>query len=771
MRSDADKSAAEARSEEKAADMDASRFAEVAVEAPVAKTFAYRVPDALAGKLVPGLRVRVPFGGRSAIGYYLGPMPPERLREEGIPEERIKPISDAIEERPAVIPEMLSLSRWMAAYYRCGIGEALAAVVPAPVKRGARIAKVRVVWAAKGTPETLERARELDRKAPRQAAILRELAAMGEPVTAGELLRAAAADKTSLDALIRSGYVEARDEALGLPGGDMDAGEKPAGAGEIVLTDEQRQALDEIGRSVEEGRFQVHLLQGVTGSGKTEVYLRALEKAVAAGRQGIVLVPEIALTPQTAGRFRARFPRIAVLHSHLTPGQRANEWERIRDGQVDVVIGARSAVFAPVPRLGLLVIDEEHEGSFKQQNVPRYHARDVGIVRAREAGAAVILGSATPSLESWRNAILGKYRHLRLSERAGGRPMPEVQVIDLAEENRETRRFNVFSRALAEALRECHEGGGQAILFLNRRGYSTVISCPRCGLTVRCSQCDIAMTYHRASDELRCHYCDRTERPPKECPGCLCPHIKYWGIGTERVEEETRRVLPDARIGRMDSDTMRRRHAYSDILAAFRAGELDVLVGTQMIAKGLDFPNVTLVGIVLADTALHLPDFRSRERTFQLIAQVAGRSGRGARGGKVLVQTFMPRDPSIRAAREHDYEGFARQEIGARRDFRYPPFSRLARIVLRGRSPDKVLAAAGEIAEALSRAAAAVPEAGVLGPAPCPVAEVKGFARFHILVKATDAPALADILDRAGVTEKSGGAVEVCVDVDPIAML
>ncbi|MCX7804673.1 MAG: primosomal protein N', partial [Planctomycetota bacterium] len=677
-------------------------FAEVAVEAPVSATFAYRVPESLAGLLVPGLRVRVPFGGRTVIGYFLGPMSRERIARDGVPEDKIKPIIDAVEKRPAIVPEMLALARWMSSYYRCGLGEALSAVVPAPVKWGARIQKIRVVRSSREPAGTLERARHIEKRAAKRAAILRELAAIGEPVIAGELLKAAGADRSSLDALIRSGDVVARDDDAELPAGDIEAaaaGERRSAAGDVELTAEQRAALDIINRSIDERRFQVHLLQGVTGSGKTEVYIRALERTVAAGRKGIVLVPEIALTPQTAGRFSARFPRIAILHSHLTPGQRARQWERIREGGVDVVVGARSAIFAPLSPLGLLVIDEEHEGSFKQQNVPRYHARDVGIVRARESGATVILGSATPSLESWRNAVSGKYTHLTLGERVGGRPMPDVHVVDMTQENRDTGRFNVFSRALREAMVECFESRGQAILFLNRRGYSTVITCPRCGTTVRCSQCDIAMTYHRSTDRLRCHYCDRTGEPPKECPACLCPHIKYWGIGTERVEEEARKTLPEARIARMDSDTMSRRRAYAEILAAFRARELDVLVGTQMIAKGLDFPDVTLVGIVLADTALHLPDFRSRERTFQLLAQVAGRSGRGERGGKVIVQTFMPADPAIRAARDHDFEGFARQELASRRDFGYPPFSRLARIVLRGKVADKIVEAARGIAE------------------------------------------------------------------------
>jgi primosomal protein N' (replication factor Y) len=511
----------------------------------------------------------------------------------------------------------------------------------------------------------------------------------------------------------------------------------------------------------------------VTGSGKTEVYLRALGAALEAGRQGMVLVPEIALTPQTAARFEQRLGRhgVAVLHSHLTDGERAEAWREVRAGRIGIVIGARSALFAPLERLGCIVVDEEHEGTFKQENVPRYHAREVALERARAAGAVLILGSATPSLESTHAASTGRFTRLLLPERVRGAELPPVEVVSMQDENRETQRYNYLSRALERELRRTLDRSEQAILFLNRRGYATVITCLRCGNTERCSQCDITLTSHRNRDVLTCHYCGLEKPLPTQCSACGAPGVKLWGLGTERVENQVKGLFPQARVARMDSDTMTHRAAYVETLSAFRAGQLDVLIGTQMIAKGLDFPNVTLVGIVLADTALHMPDFRSRERTFQLLEQVAGRAGRGEKGGRVLVQTYLPQDPAVRAAAEHDYDGFAEAELRERRAYGYPPFTRLARVLVRGKDPGKTQEAAQRAGEIL-RAGARGTQIQVLGPSPAPIAMLEGRQRLHLLVKAPDGEALAELLGGpAGQELQKLKGAEAVIDVDPQSML
>jgi len=672
-------------------------------------------------------------------------------------------VIDVLDPAPLVDAHMLALTRWIADYYRAGWGEALEAALPAGVRAGAEgRAETFVeltVPADKCLPD-LTRARK-------QRRIVEVLAEAQDAVPLTDLLRLADATSAPVRALMKRGFATyVRERPPGPSDHDLPARrEQP-----LDLNDEQRTAFGLIADALDAPRFEVVLVHGVTGSGKTELYIQAIERTVAAGKQAVVLVPEISLTPQTIRRFASRLDRIAVLHSHLTGGERHAEWRQIRSGAAQVVIGARSAVFAPAPALGLIVIDEEHETSFKQDNAPRYHARDVAIVRARMLGVPVVLGSATPTLETYHNAAAGKYRLVELRKRILSRPMPPVDIVDMAHEIHQRKGWHVLSRLLENGIRERLARGEQVILFLNRRGFSTFIQCSRCGYVLKCRQCDISMVYHRAREVALCHYCGASVQPPADCPDCGFKGIKYFGAGTERIEDDVRQVFETARVDRMDSDVMRRRGEYRRILGGFRKGEIDILIGTQMIAKGLDFPNVTLVGVINADVALHLPDLRASERTFQLVAQVAGRTGRGPKGGRVVVQTFSPDHYSITAAAAHDYRTFADRELGLRRELGYPPFGRLVRVLVTGTDQGKVLDKAEEIGAVL-REHLAESQGSVLGPALAPIGQIKGRHRWHLLVKARSAAVVRDLLTAADDVLAGTGRVQVAVDVDPLALL
>jgi len=803
-------------------------LAEIAVEGPVRGTFTYAA-DAVWAELVYGARVLVPFGHRTATGFFIAERSDDDLRRENINPAKIKsiirvldqearaPRSGAVvqkaspEERNAALltPTLLDLARWMARHYACPLGTTLASMLPAGVKRGAEAVRVRMVSSALSAPELLSKAEELSKKKPKQAALLIALAAADGPIAAADLLNDSGAPDSALKSLEKAGILSVVLQHLDADGEleSIDAENADSGAGEtdLLLNSEQQAALTEIEAALAQpairnpqSEIRNFLLQGVTGSGKTEVYLRALKTALAQNRQAIVLVPEIALTPQTAQRFERRLgrERVAVLHSHITDGERAEAWRAVRAGKIDVVVGARSALFAPLPRLGIIVIDEEHENAFKQESTPRYHARDVAMELARLSGAALVLGSATPSFEAIHAAKTGRMKHLVLSQRVAGRPMPPVEVVDMNRENREVERYSYLSRKLTEAVAQTLQRGEQTILFMNRRGFATVITCVKCGHTEKCEQCDISLTSHRGgtnsnsapdasppirnpqseirNEFLTCHYCNFTKPVPEVCAGCGAPGVKHWGMGTERVENEVRKLFPSARVARMDSDTMTKRTAYLEALGNFRARKTDILVGTQMIAKGLDFPNVTLVGVVMADTALHMPDFRSRERTFQLLAQVAGRAGRSEKGGKVIIQTHLPGDPAIRAAAHHDFETFALAELQERRAYNYPPFTRLARILVRGKDLAVTRAAAEHAADAIKNSAQKTQHAGisVLGPAEAPLARLEGQFRQHIMIKAPNSDVLAEILSGPAVETitKLKGA-DAVIDVDALSML
>jgi primosomal protein N' (replication factor Y) len=518
------------------------------------------------------------------------------------------------------------------------------------------------------------------------------------------------------------------------------------------------------------------LLHGVTGSGKTEVYLQAIDHALTHGKGAIVLVPEISLTPQTVERFKARFSHgpnqtlVAVLHSHLSAGERHDEWHKIRQGRARIVIGARSAIFAPVEPLGLIIVDEEHEHTYKQEEAPRYHARDVAVVRGQREGAVVVLGSATPSLESFHNCKKGKYDLLELPDRADNAKMPLVRVVDMRQTARKEKGIPIFSPQLKEAIQQRLERGEQTILFLNRRGYSSALECPKCGFVAECPNCSISLTYHRRDQKLACHICGHTDKVPGACPKCHNPAIRYTGLGTEKVEDILGKLFPKARLRRMDSDIMKRKEDYRRVLGEFRVGKVDILVGTQMIAKGLHFPNVTLVGIIFADMALHQPDFRAGERTFQLLTQVAGRAGRGDVEGEVFVQSFTPFHPAIQHARRHDFVGFYEQEVEFRKELSYPPFARIAMLTLKGRNEQKVQFAAEHLKRELEKITAGLKGAMLLGPAPAPLLRAETFYRYQIMLRVQQMPELSRRLATLLTGLVLPDEVTASVDIDPVSL-
>ena len=736
-------------------------FVSVALPLGLDKTFTYALPEALRGKVWPGQRVRVPFGrgSRTAIGWLVG-----GFEKTDLDPTIIKAVKEPADDGPLLTDDLLDLAFWMARYYVCPIGQVLDAILPAAVKKRAGFKTVQLVVRTE-KPES-----EVDRILSKQRRVLDRLGELdGGPIAPRELARQAGCTVAVIKSLHAKGLVEIERREIDDFARDLFIPFEEDRA--IHLTAEQALALQRVKTHTAAEKFGVIVLRGVTGSGKTEVYLRAIEDVVDHGQQAIVLVPEIALTPQTIRRFRQRFSHVAVLHSHLTDVERHRQWRDIAEGRADVVIGARSAVFAPVQDLGLLVIDEEHENSFKQDTSPRYHARDVAIMRAKLVGCPIVLGSATPSLESYQNVrTLEHYQEARLSKRVGGRPMPPVRIIDMREEVAERKGHHALSRPLEKAIGEAWRKQEQTILFLNRRGFSTHLFCVRCGHVARCPACDVGLTYHAKATTLQCHYCGHKEPPPDVCPACGAETINYWGTGTQRVEDEVLQKFPDIRLGRMDADAMKHRGGHSDLLSAFRDGRIDLLLGTQMVAKGLDFPNVTVVGVVNADVALSLPDFRANERTFQLVTQVAGRAGRGPKGGEVFVQTFQPEHLTIRLAADHDYETFAADELAARKRLGYPPFGRLARILVRSKSRQKASEAIQAVAGRLLEPARA---AGiqVLGPQPCPISKLSRFWRYHVLLKAPTAKTLLHFFDRVRDDLDPPGNVHMAVDVDPQSTL
>jgi primosomal protein N' (replication factor Y) len=678
---------------------------------------------------------------------------------------KLKAVASLLDRGPLLSPAMLRLTRWMADYYLCPWGQVLEAVVPAGVRHDAGGRDVTFLTAA---PDAAERAKQLKLSA-KQTELLRLVAASERPMTAKELAARAGCTIAPLTSLRKKGLIVSTVERLGAERAHEASHPRQL---PLELNADQVPALAAIHDALHAAEHRTILIHGVTGSGKTEVYIQAIEEVVRFGRQAILLVPEISLTPQTVSRFRARFDRVAVLHSHMTDVERHEHWRRIANGEVEVVVGARSAIFAPTPNLGLIVLDEEHESTFKQETAPRYHARDVAIRRAADQNVPLVLASATPSLESWQRAARGESQLVQMPRRVLDRPMPAVQTIDLRNEVHNKNSRGAISRQLHRAMDEALREGGQVILMLNRRGHSTHIQCPACGHSVVCPQCDLALTFHRHDNSAVCHYCDFHTVAPNACAQCDFKGIRFSGLGTQKLEVEVRARFPDYPCVRMDTDSMRGRGSHEEALTAFREGRHRILLGTQMIAKGLDFPNVTLVGVVNADTALHFPDFRAAERTFQLVTQVAGRTGRGPKGGRVLVQTLSPDAPAIVAAVQHDLAAFAEKELPHREALGYPPFASMIRIVVRGDRESATKAFSEEIARQLRDHAKTAPTAvRILGPAPAPMAKLRGNFRYQVQLHSTDGQLLRDSVRQVTAQLKDPEGVAWIVDVDPLDMM
>jgi len=746
-------------------------FISVAVPVPFLDLLTYSVPGSL--EIPPvGARVRVPLGRRTVIGIVVEA--PATLPDD----MEVKDIVEAVDQAPFLPPAIVSLCRWVSEYYMAGIGDAIATALPPGAQRRASGFKTRRVIQATAHGLSVASADESS-IGNRQRAALKELAATpgGIPSSA---LRDRGFGSDVVARLMSRGFVTSRDER-----DERDpfegAPSMAVAAADAVreLTVEQSEALERLTGLSAAGTFQVALLHGVTGSGKTEIYLRLAASVVRGGRQVLILVPEIALTPSVAAQFRAAFgARVAIQHSGLSQGERHDQWQRIRAGDIDVVVGTRSAVFTPLPNTGLIVVDEEHDTSYKQEESPRYHGRDVAVLRASREGALVVLGSATPSLETYQNALSGKYIGIALGKRVLDRPLAAVRVVNMRDEYADQGPDVVVSRDLVAAVEDRLGRGEQVLVLLNRRGYATAVFCRQCGDTFECPNCSVSLTVHSARTfrqgpgpgwRARCHYCNYSMAVPKQCRKCAAPYLEQAGFGTEKVEHQLREHFPRARIGRVDRDSVRRRGALTGLLTKFASGEIDVLVGTQMIAKGHDFPRVTLVGVISADVGLGLADFRAAERTFQLLTQVAGRAGRGERAGEALVQTLYPEHYSIQLACRQDYRAFFDHELRYRKGMRYPPLLAMINVVIRGRSFERAMGDAVDVTRRLEPAAA-VSSFAILGPAPAPLGKLRGEHRVQFFLKGQKRAAMREALRTvlAGMPEIRR---RVTVDIDPLTVL
>ena len=802
-------------------------YCDVSLPVPLDQPFTYSLPDTLRHRVRVGSRLIVPFGTRKLTGVIL------RCHDDP-PGVATRDALRLIDSEPVLSAELMALGRWIAGYYCSPLGDVLRGMLPlsSEIRRGKiwtltdsgrdaarqllldsspddpvlqilrRLEKrpLSASYLAKTMPLADKAIRALERKGfivAEQIQVERDpLRAPSERLRVELALGGAKGPEPKLNkperelraflelhpgshnlkqledavkhasaaarSLGRKGILSLKPETVAM---------KAAIRARHELNPAQQAAFQQIHESIQAKRFQTFLLHGVTGSGKTEVYLTAIETALAEGRSALLMVPEIALTPQMAGQFFSRFgDRVAILHSAFTDVERTGQWRRIRSGAASVVVGTRSGVFAPVQNLGLIVVDEEHDGSYKQEENPRYNGRDVAIVRAQGAGACVILGSATPSLESRYNAEKGKYTLLELPGRIEARPMPRAELIDMRQEFLETRKQETFSRKLIEALGQRVESGEQTIVLLNRRGFSSFVACRACGERVECVNCSLTLTYHKRDRRLLCHYCGYAEKVPSQCPKCASEHIYFLGIGSERVEEELHRAFPAARIARLDRDTVTGKRQYETILQDFREGNYDMLVGTQMIAKGHDIPNVTLVGVVAADMGLGMPDFRAAERTFQLLTQVAGRAGRGSLPGIVLVQTINPDHYAVRLAAAQDYQGFYEKELNFRRMMHYPPFAAMANVLVRSEKKEMAMRMSTELGYLLNPP----PEKlRVMGPAEAPVPRLKNEYRYQFLIKAASRKALNELLQKVRnfAVEHKWGATALVIDVDPLTLM
>ncbi|WP_445429540.1 primosomal protein N' [Bacillus atrophaeus] len=803
-------------------------FAEVIVDVStknIDRPFDYKIPENLKGMIKTGMRVIVPFGPRKIQGFVTAVKETSDLAGKSV-----KEVEDLLDLTPVLTKELMDLSSWLSDKTLSFKITALQAMLPAAlkakyekelkisgddplppqierlfserksllysdipdretlkliqkcvqkgnidvtyqVKQKTNKKMIRMIQAKVPKEELAKQAARLSQNASKQQAVLHFFISgqEGLKLSAADLCKKTNTSAATLKTLIQKGLLqESHEEVYRDPYQDrMFKKTKP-----LALTDEQSAAYESIRETLDQDEHKVFLLHGVTGSGKTEIYLQSIEKVLAKGKEAIVLVPEISLTPQMVNRFKGRFgSQVAVMHSGLSTGEKYDEWRKIHRNEVRLVVGARSAIFAPFENLGMIIIDEEHESSYKQEEMPRYHAKEVAIKRAEHHSCPVVLGSATPTLESFARAKKGVYELLSLKSRVNQQVMPEVSLVDMREELRGGNR-SMFSLELMEQLEETIAKGEQAVLFLNKRGYSSFVMCRDCGYVPQCPHCDISMTYHRYGQRLKCHYCGHEEPVPNTCPECGSEHIRFFGTGTQRVEEELTKVLPNARVIRMDVDTTSRKGSHEKLLSAFGEGKADILLGTQMIAKGLDFPNVTLVGVLSADTTLHIPDFRSAEKTFQLLTQVSGRAGRHEKLGRVIIQTYTPSHYSIQLTKTHDYESFFQQEMGHRREQSYPPYYYLALVTVSHEEVAKTAIIADKIAHYLKANCGA--DAKILGPAASPIARIKDRYRYQCVIKYKQENQLSEVLKKIlehykrDIEQKH---VTISIDMNPYMMM
>lgn len=799
--------------------------AKVIVDVPAAtidQTFDYGIPEKFRHILAPGMRVIVPFGPRKIMGFVV-----DITDESSF--DQLKPIAEVLDVEPVLTEELLALGKWLAEETLSLSISALQVMLPQVLKSNykkeivrlnearladrwedlfqgrdvlpfeefeqsnlsyyqlqkeveagnlsidylveSRITKkfMTMVYPKKEIHLLEEALLDLPKTAKKQRAILDFFIDHPEEIPQKTLLAKLQTSSSTVKALVDKGLLDTYRKEVYRNPYDDEAIERTE---PLPLTDEQQQAIEPILESIEKEEHDVFLLHGVTGSGKTEIYLQAIQEVINQGKEAIVLVPEISLTPQMVKRFKSRFGKnVAVMHSALSAGEKFDEWRKIQRKEVQVVVGARSAIFSPFENLGIIIIDEEHETTYKQEEQPRYHARDVAIYRGKKNDFPVVLGSATPTLESYARAAKGVYKLATLKKRTNEKPMPEVTTVDMRNELHAGNR-TMFSRLLMEKMREALKKGEQIVLLLNRRGYSTFVMCRECGHVAGCPHCDIALTYHKNNQRLKCHYCSFEEPVPNRCPECASNLIRYFGTGTQRVEEALLQLLPEARVIRMDVDTTRRKGAHEKLLRDFVEKKADILLGTQMIAKGLDFENVTLVGVLAADSMLHLPDFRSSEKTFQLLTQVSGRAGRHELTGEVIVQTYTPDHYSIELASQYDFETFYTKEMAMRRRFQYPPYYYLVLITVSDPNHVHAIQAAQRMVQLLEKRVS--PQTVILGPTPSPIARIKERYRYQCIIKYKREPELRRHIQQVTDFVKNGSQtndLQIIVDMQPYHMM
>lgn len=789
-------------------------FAKVIVDVQTTATsepYDYRIPEEWQPILRSGMRVIVPFGARKVQGFVV-----DIRREADV--KKVRAIEEVLDVTPVLTEEQLQLGATFANSLLCHRASLYQLMIPAALRTKVRkelvlvanrdelppslqrlfsnrdrvdsdLAKPVMNDVQRALKQRLlvvdyaveEKAREkterylrlcddgrekeaLSKRARKQQQLLEYMKRQSEPILERVVIEEAGVSRETIQALIKKGYIERIErEVYRDPYGNKVERTKP-----LALTEKQKDVLQSIVAAFEREQHRTFLLHGVTGSGKTEIYLQAIERVIQKGKEAIVLVPEISLTPQIVRRFKGRFgDKVAVFHSALSPGESYDEWRKICRKEVQVVVGARSAIFAPFTNLGIIIVDEEHEATYKQEETPRYHARDVAIYRGKYHRIPVVLGSATPSLESYARAKKGVYELLTLPERIHRRALPEVEIVDMRQELRRGNR-SMFSAVLLDKMKERLKRKEQIVLLLNRRGYSTFVICRDCGFIETCAHCDISLTYHKMSETLRCHYCGFEKNLSHRCDACGSEQIRFFGTGTQRVEEELKKRLPEANVIRMDVDTTRRKGAHEKLLAAFGRGDADVLLGTQMIAKGLDFPNITLVGVLAADAILHLPDFRAAERTFQLLEQVSGRAGRHEKGGEVIIQTYTPHHYSVQLVKDHDYRAFFQREMHFRKRGAYPPYVYLALITISHVELTKVIAIAEKIAAFLRRTLSR--ESLVLGPVASPLLRMKDRYRYQCVIKYKNEPMLLEALRNIQAhyeREMRQRRLQITIDLNP----